>query len=255
MNAVVTINKLKMDEEYFINSIIESNGANLPATIGEILPVLAFTKGKAAAFKSLVSSTKNIEAQKEIHQSALESGQRYAQAALYSEAKLGDMLSVTTKTSIERLRDKEVSISPSRGMVTRDGVDQTPTLKDMGVTRDQSYESQIIAKASKDGTLEEVIKKAEETGNMATKSAVITAMKKKQWEKLTEENKKNKVNEMPPDINQELYKISEALVSLCGRTRRMEPYVDQLNPAYVRSVILYCNKIIDTLEGTVCEEK
>lgn len=249
MNGVVTINKLKMDEDYFINSIIESNGANLPATIGEILPVLAFTKGKAAAFKSLVTSTKNIEAQKEIHQAALESGQRYAQAALYSEAKLGDMLSET------KLIGRDVKTGGYKEREAKLKAEGAVCLLDIGVSSRQSKDSQIISKASKDGTLEEVIKKAEETGDMPTKGAVITAMKKKQWDKLTEENKKNKVNEMPPDINQELYKISEALVSLCGRTRRMEPYVDQLNPAYVRSVILYCNKIIDTLEGTVCEEK
>ena len=109
MNELVTIDKLKQDEGYFINSIIESEGGTLPAVISDILPILSFTKAKAVAFRSLVTSTKNIEDQKEINQAALESGQRYAQVALYSEAKLGDMLSVTVKGAIERIRDGELT--------------------------------------------------------------------------------------------------------------------------------------------------
>lgn len=246
MNELVTVQKLQQDEEYFVNSIVESEGGTLPAVISDILPILAFTKGKAAAFKSLVTSTKNIEAQKEIHQAALESGQRYAQAALYSEARLGDMLSTREKPKIINQITKRDELG--RTIEVGNSTIVGETLSDIGVSNDQSRESQIIAKASKDGTLEEVIKKAEETGDMPTKGAVITAMKRKQMQEKEEIAKQNKPDPLPPDINQELFRIAESIGGMQTRISRMGEYVEHLNRGTAERIINDCKSIINTLE-------
>ena len=205
MNELVTIQKLQQDEEYWFNSIIASEGSNLPAVISEILPIIAYTKAKVAVSRILINSTKNIEEQKEIHQVHLESGQRCAQVALYSEAKLGDML----KDNIPKNNSDRKNLGYTQtgiGAVSRGlGCGNAPKLSDIGLTGKKSHESQIIAKASHDGTLEEVIEKAKESGDMPTKNAVITAMRRKQVEMARENFKVNEKADPKPEINQESY--------------------------------------------------
>ena len=249
MNELVTIDKLKQDEEYFINSIIESEGGNLPAVISDILPILCFTKAKTVAFRSLVNSTKNIEDQKEINQAALESGQRYAQVALYSEAKLGDILKDRPKAKVISEITKRDSLGRTVEAKAVEVIGKT--LKDIGISKSQSEHSQIIAKAAQDGTLDDVIKKAEKDGDMPTKNAVITAMKRKQTQQAEAIAKEKRGTPLPPDINQELFKVAESLGGIETRISRMAEFVDHLNEDTKKRAIRYCKKIIDTLEGTI----
>ena len=251
MNELVTIKKLQQDEEYWFNSIIASEGSNLPAVISDILPIIAYTKAKVAVARILINSTKNIEAQKEIHQVHLESGQRCAQVALYSEAKLGDMLKETVKSAQERVRDGEIIPMAGKGGAVATDKSKTPTLGDIGISHKQSSDSQIIAKASKDGTLEEVFEKAKQDNDIPTKNAVINAMRRKQMEQKEAEYRNNKKPDPKPEINQELYKVSETIGGLEMRILRMRDHVEYLNIESVNKVIRSCKNIIDTLEGTV----
>lgn len=242
MNEIVTIQKLKQDEERFLNEIIASEGCNLPATIPECLEISCYTKHKVNAIRVMINAAKDIKEESVISQRLLEDGQMVAKAHLYSEAKLGEMLS-------KREKPKTIRGKIENGTVKVDIKGET--LKEIGISGDQSHESQIIAKASQDGILEEVIEKAKQENDMPTKNAVITAYKKKQSEKFTATANDNKPKDVPPSINEALHKMSETIIGIRAKAEKMEEYIDHLNPLIVKAVVRDCKKIIDIMEGVL----
>jgi len=114
------------------------------------------------------------------------------------------------------------------------------------ITPTQVTRSRIIANNPE--IVEEVIKEAEENEDIPTKTAVIKAVKIKQMERQSKYN--TKPADPKPDVNKELFKISETLGGLRGRIDRMDGLQDVLNETFCSVIIDNCNRIIEVLGGT-----
>lgn len=229
---------IKQNEEEALNAIIASEGENLPAMIPDILPILSFTHLKAQTYRNFVQQVKKIEDQKELHQAALVSGQRYAQAALYAEARLGEMLE-NTKLIGRDIKGGDTSPNGMAEKQAQGGV----ALEDVGVSKHQSEVSQIIAKAKDSGIMEKVFKEAEEKGDIPSKSKVITAYKAA-----------NYIPKKPapiPDIGQFARTIKDSLGGLRVRVEKMAAHKDQVSQEVIGWIIRDAQAIVDALKEEV----
>lgn len=171
-NALITLDAVQRDESQW-NAIIESKGANLPATIGELIPILAFSKIKADAYKAMSDATAKIGEQQELSQKALESGQRYATVHLYCQKNLGE---ITRKMPTQRSNQFKKTPVPYGTAEPK-----IETLREQGILRKSYMEAEKIADNPK--ILDRVIEQVTAKGEIPTKTAVLNEIRMEQARK------------------------------------------------------------------------
>ena len=177
MNEMVVFDQ-PQDQEEFAQMIVESRGENLPMEISEIVKVFEFTSMKAEAYRVIVRHTKKLEEAQVAHDSALESGQKWGAAALYSEARVGELLPSAKE-----------ALHAGRGSKLPDGFS--------GDGGRAAIAARAIANNPE--TVEEVIKEAEADHDVPSRGDVLRKVKKA---------KQSQVNERVEDRKRE-YEVSE----------------------------------------------
>lgn len=175
MNDLITIDKMKQDEEKFIKDLIESKGNNLPATVGDVLQVFEFTDWKAKAWKTLADKMSKLEDQTEAYHSALRSGQQWGVAALYAQKRMGEIT-------------REMPKLQGLNRINRVGKDaaepKQAALKKQGIGSSYKDAERI---ASHPEILERVIESSKESGDIPTKGAVLREIKAERAQKMKHE--------------------------------------------------------------------
>lgn len=170
MNDIVSIGNVKTEEEHFINAIIESGGANLPATIQEIIPVIEFSKARMIAYKALSDAACKVEEQEALNKAALDSGQRWGIVHLYGQKKLGELT-----------REMPENIPQGAPAESRAGITKA------SVSRGTYQDAERIARNPE--ILDRVIETAKERGDIPTKGRVIAEIMKKDAKERSEKKK------------------------------------------------------------------
>jgi len=197
MNELVTISEYAENQDQMMNDIIETRGANLPATIEDVVQIFEFTDFKAKAFKIMADKCKKLDDQSEIYHSALRSGQKWGIATLYSQKIMGE---ITREMPKAGGKDTPINIPRKHHLLEENGVSSTFT-----------YDAEKLA--NNPGILEEVIQKAEEKGEIPTKKDVLNTIRIKDAEdrdKRSEEKRVIKqVKETPRAVKEYFTAIKE----------------------------------------------
>jgi len=165
----LTVTDIKQDEEHFLNELVESKGANLPAEIGEVLQVFEFTDWKAKAWKTMADKLSRLEDQQEAYHSALRSGQQWGVAALYAQKRMGEITREMPKRSMEpRSANGQVKGSTT----TKEWAEAKPLVKN------QYKDAECIA--SHPDVLDSVIEKSKQSEEIPTKTAVLREIRHRQ---------------------------------------------------------------------------
>jgi hypothetical protein len=232
MNNLVT--SLRNEQESVVNAIIESRGGQLPATIEELTPILAFSKAKMEAYKALSDAAKKVSQQEELNRHALESGQRWGIVHLYGQKRLGE---------ITREMPKAKPYPGSAGTVPG----KRERLNDAGIDDRRASEAERIA--SHPEILDRVIERSERDGDIPTKTAVLNEIKKEHRKEVSQEIDRRKTTTAdqaraiaPVEVRIYLTKLMQAMIALPA-----EPPADGWCPALLEEARGYAQIIINRL--------
>lgn len=155
MNSeLMTVGSLKQDEGRFLNELIETKGANLPARLEDVLEIFEFTDWKAKAWKTLSDKMAKLQDQQEAYHSALRSGQNWGIAALYAQKRMGEITSSYKDWG--------------------DGSPKEKALNDQGLQKDRGANYREAERiASHPDVLDRVIEDAKRTNEIPTRTAVL----------------------------------------------------------------------------------
>jgi len=130
----------------------------LPATAEELQKFILIGKEQLKAHKAKIRAIDKIGMAVAAKEAALTDAQDLADILLDAEAKLGEILAATPDFH-----------SSGKGTMKRKSLPN-------GIDKKQSHYAQKVAKAKKDGLLEDVKKRARETGDIATRKDVLSAV-------------------------------------------------------------------------------
>jgi hypothetical protein len=221
MNELISIDNLQSEQDRFANAIIESKGANLPASIEAIIPILAFSQAKMKAFNALSDAAKKVQDQEELNRAALESGQRWGIVHLYGQKRLGEITGA-------------MPTSQGRSMTSAGDPPKQITLKSAGINHQVASEAERIA--ANPEIMEKVIADAQERGDIPTKGAVLSRIK-------AESYKANLYTPKPvDDIDEVAMTVYNRLGDDYHKLMKMWPHRDQISESIQ-------NQIIDIIEA------
>jgi len=168
MTDLVALHEIENDNDAFIKTIVETKGANLPASIEDVKGIFEFTDFKAKAWKILISKLSKLEEHSEAYQSALRSGQQWSISALYSQQRIGQLTKeMPVKTGIT---------APDFTMEERNSIpNKRETLNNQGIKTDVYKEAEKLANNPE--TLDRVIENTVARGEIPTKTAVLNTIK------------------------------------------------------------------------------
>jgi hypothetical protein len=169
MNDLITLDKVQLEQESFLNAIVESKGDNLPAKVEDVLHFFEFSDWKAKAFKSLSDKLSRLDEQSEAYHSALRSGQNWGIAALYAQKRMGE---ITREMPVKK-----------RSGTTRDDVvverglshGKVDTLSKQGIHYKAYQDAERIA--SHPEILEATIESAKKHNEIPTKTSVLNRIR------------------------------------------------------------------------------
>jgi len=233
MNDLVTVQDLRSEQESFVNAIIESQGANLPACIEEIIPVLEFSRAKAKAYQALCDASRRVSEQEELNQAALASGQRWGIVHLYGQKRLGELTREMPKAHTGASGTKSVLVSP-------ENEPKGKQIKRSGIGWQAASDAERIAAHPE--VLERVIAESERRGDIPTKTAVLHAIKR-------EAASFNGPREQP-DINKVLLDIHGKLIDCRNKLLRVFEHRDSLDDELVQSI----RHITEDISGIIFDE-
>lgn len=200
-NALITLDAVQRDESQMLNAIIESKGANLPATIGDLIPMLEFSKVKATAYKALCDSATRLGDQQALNQAALESGQRWATVHLYGQKRLGE---ITREIPKGKALGTSMGGSVSSGLPTKQS-----TLSDSGV--DTRFASDAEKIASNPEILDRVVEEVTARGEIPTKTAVLNEIRMEEARNSAERFQERKITNQINEIDRGAAEYFQAL--------------------------------------------
>lgn len=225
MYDVISVNGLASDQDRFAMSIIESKGGSLPATIEEIIPILAFSQAKMKAFNALSDAAKKVQDQEALNQAALESGQRWGIVHLYGQKRLGEITSEMPTKKVGRLSSSE----------RLDEEGKQDKLQKQGISKDSYTEAERIA--AHPDILEKVIEDAKERGDIPTKGAVLSRIKAETWKNMAASAPKE-----VDDISDVALTIYNRLGDDYAKLMKMWPHKDRIDDNIK-------NQIVDIIEA------
>lgn len=237
MNDLVT--SLRNEQDSVINAIIESRGGQLPATIEELTPILAFSKAKMEAYKALSDAARKVSEQEELNRHALESGQRWGIVHLYGQKRLGE---ITAKMPTQRSNQWKKSAVPYGS-----GEPKTEKLESQGIARKTYSDAERIAKHPE--ILDRVIEQSERDGDIPTKTAVLNEIKKEHRKEVAQEIDRRKTTTAdqaraiaPVEVRIYMTKLMQAMNALPA-----EPPADGWSPALLEEARGYAQIIVNRL--------
>jgi hypothetical protein len=193
MNALVNIGSLAREQEEFAIAIVESKGANLPATIEEIIPVLAFSQARMKAYNALSDAAQKVQDQEELNRAALESGQRWGIVHLYGQKRLGEIT-------------RDMPVGKGRSIPACGSKQAVLATEGLG-TQNVSDAERIAAHPE---ILNRVIEEAKESGDIPTKGQVLREIKAEKTREAAEQykqevtEKKEKIEATPAEVQKYL---------------------------------------------------
>jgi len=191
MTDLMTIDRFTDNQDQFITDIIETQGANLPANIEDVIQVFEFSDFKAKAFKMMADKCKKLDEQSEIYHSALRSGQKWGVASIYSYSRMGEITrDMPTSNGVR----KKTSVDGREVVFKKD------LLKEAGINNNyMASESETIANNPE--IRDRVIRKIEERGEIPTKTAVLNTIRVEKAKERDEckivKNTEKKIKETP----------------------------------------------------------
>lgn len=177
MNELVSVENIRTEEEAVINAIIESKGANLPATIEDLVPMIEFSKARATAFRALCDAASKVSEQEELNRAALESGQRWGVVHLYGIRKLGEITQEMPKPQRGGYGGGSKSTLPSSST-------KEDTLLDKGISIRSYRDAERIA--SHPEVLDRVVDQAQQRGDIPTKTSVLNQIRMEEAKRAAE---------------------------------------------------------------------
>lgn len=238
MNELVTVDRLRSDEERFIRSIIESNGAGLPATIEEIIPILAFSKAKMEAYKALSDAVKKVGQQEHLNAEALASGQRWGIVHLYGQKRLGEITREMPKARAgkgERGREN---------VITGSVITKEHRLNEAGLTSKGHAISDAERIAANPEVLDRVVERAKDRGEIPTKTEVLREIKFDAVKKRGEQPREF------PDINRVALDVHGKLVDCRNKLMKLYEHRESLDGDLTKSI----ESVVDEIASIVFEE-
>ena len=177
MNELVSVENIRTEEQAVINAIIESKGANLPATIEDLVPMIEFSKARATAFRALCDAASKVSEQEELNRAALESGQRWGVVHLYGIRRLGEITREMPQTKVTVTSD---------GRSLRHGGDRgkMQTLQEQGISARAYGDAERIA--SHPEVLDRVVEQAQQRGDIPTKTSVLNQIRMEEAKRAAE---------------------------------------------------------------------
>lgn len=169
MNDLVTVDRLRDEQEAFVDAIVSTKGANLPANIEEIVPILAFSSAKAKAYQAICDAAGKVEQQERLNEEALASGQRWGIVHLYGQKRLGEL----TREMPTYQGTKKHLVPGSHEVVTKE-----QQLASAHTTKKIASDAERIAAHPE--VLERVITESEERKEIPTKTAVLREIRREQ---------------------------------------------------------------------------
>lgn len=218
MNEIVSFDKLQSDQDRFALAIIEAKGDNLPATITDLIPVLAFSQAKMKAFNALSDAAKKVQDQEALNKAALESGQRWGIVHLYGQKRLGEIT--------REMPTQSRSIVASE----RSDASKREKLNSQGVDKYTYHDAERIA--ARPDIIERVIEEAKARGDIPTKTAVLREIKAANYKATVLD--KNK--EEAPDINDVASSIACKLGELYVKIMKIWEHEDMLSDINKESI-------------------
>lgn len=128
----------------------------LPETIPDLKKFILIGREKLAAVRAEIRAIDKVGLAKEVHQQKLLEAQEIAEAVTDAEVRMGELL----KETVRRGRKPEMSIA-----------DDNLTLTNIGISRDQSSQFQLMASHPED--VEKAKAQAKERGEVLSRSAVL----------------------------------------------------------------------------------
>lgn len=128
----------------------------LPETIPDLKKFILIGREKLAAVRAEIRAIDKVGLAKEVHQQKLLEAQEIAEAVTDAEVRMGELL----KETVRRGRKPEMSIA-----------DDNLTLTNIGISRDQSSQFQLMARHPED--VEKAKARAKERGEVLSRSAVL----------------------------------------------------------------------------------
>lgn len=216
MNELVQIDKLNSDQDAFAMAIIASHGENLPDTIQEIIPILAFSKAKMEAFNALSDAARKVQDQEALNKAALESGQRWGIVHLYGQKRLGEITPEVPRENQRKSYD---------GTVVR-SIGGTKS----GISERQWTDAERIAKHPE--IMEKVIEDAKERGDIPTKGAVLSRIKAESYKTQV----LDKIKEEAPDIDEVANSIACKLGEMVVKIMKIWEHKDMISDMNVSGI-------------------
>lgn len=229
MNELVQIDKLNSDQDAFAMAIIASHGENLPDTIQEIIPILAFSKAKMEAFNALSDAARKVQDQEALNKSALESGQRWGIVHLYGQKRLGEITREIPKDTTN-----SIAKAARLGEVDYFFESKKDVLDKAGIKKWESTDAERIAAHPE--ILERVIEDAKEKGYAPRISDVIKQIK-------AETYKANLYTPKPvDDISDVALTVFNKLGDCYEKLTKMWPHKENISASIV-------SQIADIIDG------
>lgn len=149
---------------------LATQAKQLPDNLADLAKFALIGREKLVAVRAEIRAIDKVGLAKEVHDQKLEEAQEIAEAVLDAEVRMGELLKNMEKAKPSGSNQyKEVS--------TRHDTSKPKTLKEMGITRDQSSQFQLMANDPE--TVKKVKEQARETGQVASRSDVVHEITRK----------------------------------------------------------------------------
>lgn len=167
-NGLITFSGFKQNEDSFLNALITSKGANLPAELEQVFCIFEFTDLKAKAFKALSDTLSKFEDQQKAYAEAHTNSQKWSIAAIYAFKRMGEI--TREMPTAEAYSNYPVAERPATGKME--------TLKSQGIDKHTYQDAERAANHPE--LLHEVIEDAIDRGDYVTKTAVLRRIKEEE---------------------------------------------------------------------------
>ena len=167
MTDLVTVDRLREQQEAYVDAIISARGGNLPDRVEDIVPILAFSTARMKAYQALCDATRKVADQERLNEEALASGQRWGIVHLYGQKRLGELTREMPGTQ------GVASFNSRTKQLQRAGLGESE-----GTARRSASDAERIAAHPE--VLERVIAESSERKEIPTKTAVLREIRREQ---------------------------------------------------------------------------
>lgn len=230
MNELITLDRVREDEEHVLNAIIKSQGGELAFPIEDATEFLAFTKMRADAYRSICDNTRNLKDQELANRKALESGQRWGIVHLYGQKRLGELTREMDKPNGRPKSAEGAALSKTEQLVQANVADRG------NLARQRASDAERIA--ANPEVLDRVVKRSEERGEIPTKTEVLREIKYE-----TAKAKAAQPQEAP-DINRVALDVHGKLTDCRNKLLKLFEHEESIDPTLCKNIRSVIDEIV-----------